>query len=258
MNLTALAIQHTVKAALIRHIQGVDQAVAAKILRELADEVERCEPPRPPPEVVPPTRSTKPTAPTAPTTDEKTKAQRMREALADGPRVIDALARELAGVGDYVDGRSVQGRRQKIEVGRWKQIAINLVKQGDLERNGMIVGLATKKEPSAPPKKPAAKPRAAKVEQPIEDLPEDTAAPQREAVYVDLAREVLRVFELDRGKALSVRQVLDVVRPRVPASLVTEPGVEGFHVGQVVRLLVKSGALTEDPLDSSRFRCPPS
>lgn len=248
MNLTALAIQHTVKAALLRQIQGVDQAVAAKILRELADEVESCEPPPPPPEL----------PRVSPQAETKSKAQRMREALAGGPKAIDALARELAGVTDYIDGRSVQGRRHKVEIGQWKQIALNLVAQGDLERRGQTVRLRAAPAPRTAPPAPKVVKKAAKPEEaPPADEVDDKEGPAKQAfdqATVELARAILREFDFVQGKSLSARQVIEKVS--VPSIMMKAPGTEGFIVSQLLRDLVKSGALTEDPLDSSRYRRP--
>lgn len=244
MNLTALAIQHTVKAALLRQIQGVDQAVAAKILRELADEVESCEPPPPPPEL----------PRVSPQVEAKSKAQRMREALAGGPKAIDDLARELAGVTGDIDGRSVQGKRQKREIAQWKQIAVNLMAQGDLERFGHAVRLRAAPAPSPKVVKKAAKPAEAPPAEVEVDRDESPEKRDFDQATVDLARAILREFDLVQGKSLSTRQVIEMVGSHVPSILMKAPGTEGFIVSQLLRDLVKSGALTEDPLDSSRFR----
>jgi len=280
MNLTALAIRHTVKATLLKQIQGVDLVVAASILRELADEVEGLAPDEP---VVspPPTTPTKVTTtaedesavetPAPSNESDKSKAQRMRDALAAGPRLINELARSLAGVGPYIDGRSVQGRRQKIEIERWKQIAVNLVRQGDLERTGGEVRLRKLRVEEHPPAKPPLKVSPPKVfrkpktkpreepepcEEPEVELLVSPPDPQVEEATIELGRSIMAIMEpLEPATTMSFRSLLDMaVRRGIPAILVKEPGSEGAVVRKVVDELVSSGALVVDSLDSSRVR----
>jgi hypothetical protein len=286
MNLTALAIRHTVKATLLKQIQGVDLVVAASILRELADEVEGLTPDEPvaplPPPPPRPAASAKDAAeddwpgvesavetPAPSNESDKSKAQRMRDALAAGPRLINELARSLAGVGPYLDGRSVQGRRQKLEIERWKQIAVNLVRQGDLERTGGEVRLRKLRVEEHPPAKPPPKASPPKVfrkpktkvkpephEEPEVESPVSQPNPEVEEATIELGRSIMAILEpLEPNTTLSFRSLLDMaVRRGIPAILVKEPGSEGAVVRKVVDELVSSGALVVDSLDSSRVR----